>query len=864
MPVYRYRLNGPNQTDLQGAVAGSPTVGTLQPQPYVDITLSNAAYKTDLDEYMAGRGYTYDSQDPATTASQQQAANNLSRISFYNNGTLLSKRSSMNFVGLVALSDDAVNDRVTFNLTLVNPGTPTMVDAGDAGIIGGATGALAWSDHQHPVNTAAAANLSISDASAASAGTSNTIPRGDHKHQVSTGTPVALGAALAEGTASTLARSDHVHIHGNQAGGNLHYNATSGYAGFMAPEDKTKIDAIKSFAFNNVLVVDPTNTLANYATIQAAINAAPSGTVIFIAPGTYNETLTLKAGIALVGMTHGSGYGAVGVTAVTVSYSSTGTSTTLITNPAGNGYCFIQNIAFNLTVSGGAGTHKLLSLVNTNVAINLVFIDCNLILRNTYNGSGGTFQLFDNSSGSSGAEFYECKISASETFMQGTWNASTITANWTFQNTVVQGSSRAALSISAGSLTLTNSTMGTITRTGGSVYLYGINYLVTSTDADDGSGTNDFTKYTYGVMRTDGSQKAQKIPLRSLTADPTSPANGEIWYNSTTGKFRVYENGAAKDMVGGGGTAGGANTQIQYNSSGAFAGDPDFTFDASLGEMYLNGDIRLNGLASVPATPAAGTLKLFAQNLGGRMMPRVIGPSGIDYSLQASLAGQGVSIWFPTTGAAVGSIGVGLANTGTLTTPALATTNLFTQTRRTRFATTATAGASAGTRATDAHLWRGNAAGLGGFFFLARFGTSTTVAQQRSFVGVYGSAAVIGNVNPSTLLNIVGMGYDSTQTSWRIMYNDGTGTASSIDLGTTNFPVNTTNLYSLYLFCAPNSTSINYMAVNETTNVASSGTLSTDLPANTTFLIEQAWTNNGTTASAAQLDLVRMYSETDF
>lgn len=48
---------------------------------------------------------------------------------------------------------------------------------------------------------------------AASAGTATEASKQDHKHDVSTGTPVATGLANAEGTATTLARSDHVHEH---------------------------------------------------------------------------------------------------------------------------------------------------------------------------------------------------------------------------------------------------------------------------------------------------------------------------------------------------------------------------------------------------------------------------------------------------------------------------------------------------------------------------------------------------------------------------------------------------------------------------------------------------------------------------
>jgi Protein of unknown function (DUF2793) len=44
--------------------------------------------------------------------------------------------------------------------------------------------------------------------------------------------------------------------------------------------------------------------------------------------------------------------------------------------------------------------------------------------------------------------------------------------------------------------------------------------------------------------------------LEPQAADPTTPANGQLWYNSTTGKFRARQNGANLDVIGGGGGGG--------------------------------------------------------------------------------------------------------------------------------------------------------------------------------------------------------------------------------------------------------------------------------------------------------------------
>lgn len=50
--------------------------------------------------------------------------------------------------------------------------------------------------------------------STASAGSGTTAARHDHKHDISTGTPVSIGVSNAEGSSSFLARADHVHAAG--------------------------------------------------------------------------------------------------------------------------------------------------------------------------------------------------------------------------------------------------------------------------------------------------------------------------------------------------------------------------------------------------------------------------------------------------------------------------------------------------------------------------------------------------------------------------------------------------------------------------------------------------------------------------
>lgn len=55
------------------------------------------------------------------------------------------------------------------------------------------------------------------------------------------------------------------------------------------------------------------------------------------------------------------------------------------------------------------------------------------------------------------------------------------------------------------------------------------------------------------------------LELIPVAADPSTPTNGDMWYNSSTGHFRAYENGVAKNVIVSAGPGSTAYTTVQNN-----------------------------------------------------------------------------------------------------------------------------------------------------------------------------------------------------------------------------------------------------------------------------------------------------------
>lgn len=288
----------------------------------------------------------------------------------------------------------------------------------------------------------------------------------------------------------------------------------------------------------------------------------------------------------------------------------------------------------------------------------------------------------------------------------------------------------------------------------------------------------------------------------------------------------------------------------------------DQLFTAPSFSSYLD----LDAVAD-PAAPSAGVVRLYGRSMAGKIIPKWVGPSGIDTMVQASLAGTATVLWLPSTAATV-SIAWGTVWTinTTGTTPAIASTNLMTAIRRAVFTTTTTAANTTGLRSTQQVVMRGAAAGQGGFFFAARFGILTYTATMRVWCGLSALATAIAG-DPSAQNNTVAMSKDTGETVWQVMTRDASA-AHKTSTGRTTAAAANAEIFDFYAFCPPgNAPNITVRVVDVATGTVLVDNVlkDTNLPVAGTALYAHCEAQNvaGGAGSAVAIFLTRMYIETD-
>jgi hypothetical protein len=268
---------------------------------------------------------------------------------------------------------------------------------------------------------------------------------------------------------------------------------------------------------------------------------------------------------------------------------------------------------------------------------------------------------------------------------------------------------------------------------------------------------------------------------------------------------------------------------------------------------------------ATPATPAAGTLKFYAKSLGGRMLLRHLGPSGLSTPLQPSFFQNLIVLAGPSASTSLSVLGATLTTVGTISHPVV--------TEAYGLMANILSGAGAGNTcgvgiATTAFL-RGLLGG-GGFFFATRvaypdasYDETGASTGTRIFVGMTSltMAQAVASNEPTghhagfQRLHVNG---SLTDTNWFFYTSNGV----SHDRVNTGLPFIVGKIYDAYIFCAPTGSVISWRIDNITDGTTAEGFTSTHLPAGDTLLRGGAQIQT-VNALSRNLRLQRLYFESD-
>jgi len=193
---------------------------------------------------------------------------------------------------------------------------------------------------------------------------------------------------------------------------------------------------------------------------------------------------------------------------------------------------------------------------------------------------------------------------------------------------------------------------------------------------------------------------AVQIQLRRGTAAQWTSANptlasGEVGYETDTNKEKIGDGTTAWNSLAyfGGGSPGGSTTQVQFNSSGSFAGDANLTFS---GSTLTSANLIVSNLTVSQAVFSSSTKQLVSNPITGtgsvvmNASPIITSPSLITPALGSPASGNMAATTSIPVANATGTLAVVNGGTGLTSTPANGALDIGNGTGFTR--TTLTAG----------------------------------------------------------------------------------------------------------------------------------------------------------------------------
>lgn len=234
----------------------------------------------------------------------------------------------------------------------------------------------------------------------------------------------------------------------------------------------------------------------------------------------------------------------------------------------------------------------------------------------------------------------------------------------------------------------------------------------------------------------------------------------------------------------------------------------------------------------------------------------------LETMVQRNVMGENYFFFVAQGSTSIGGFGFNTTGSGSTNVPTLTTTNKYTKRIKLEWnQNTPSTSNAAGVRGATAVLAMGE-----GFIYSIKWGPTVGMSNtsKRAFTGLRASTGAPTDVAPNTLTDMIGMGWDdANDTNVKLYHNDGSGTATEIDLGS-NFPIPTsdrTDYYTLTIYVEPGGTTVNYKVTDETDDNVVTGVITSNIPSTSTFLNFSNYTSVGGVSATTGWALFSAYGQ---
>lgn len=357
---------------------------------------------------------------------------------------------------------------------------------------------------------------------------------------------------------------------------------------------------------------------------------------------------------------------------------------------------------------------------------------------------------------------------------------------------------------------------------------------------------DDLTLYRFDT-ESPATWRGVDLPSVQDSNSPVGIVAGAAVLKFGSGFTVTEETGGVALIEGGGGGGGSGGTSLTVTDEDS----PQF-IETDVEELVVVGDVTLSN-------PSPGVVRI---EVGG---PTTDAARFSDMRRRVMWAQADGSNTFNGGFDTVGSLPLSVAQAASH--PSLAATNLLTSTVRQRQTTSANTNQNATWFSNVAvNRWYRSVSGsalAGGFDFFCRVGLETIAAGNRIFVGMLtGTAAPTASSDPSAFVNMAGLAKDAADTNVQFMHNDGSGTATKVDLGVA-FTALADHVLEVTLHCEPNGSEIEYDIFDVDAATHYTGSVNTNLPAQDAILGPVAHCNTGSSSAAVVFDFMRVVVAAD-